>query len=72
MNVKEYLKLNKKKIKYGLITLSFVSLGYVIGEYAGTTKATITFKKPLLTFLSKDDYKKFCDHFDEFYNIKRG
>ena len=72
MDVKGYLKKNKEKIKYGSITLGVAALFYTIGKYSGAAKSSIIFRESLLTFLSKEDYKKFCEHFDDFHNITRG
>ena len=72
MKIKEYLKQNKEKIKYGSILICATIVAYTMGKRNGAVKAMISVKEPLLTFLSKEDYSRFCDHFDEFYNIKRG
>lgn len=72
MDIKEFFKKNKSKIKNGLIIIGTGYAGYTIGKYHGAYKLGIILRESLLSFLGKDEYVKFCDHFDELHNIKRG
>lgn len=74
MDIKGFFNKNKTKIKNGLIIIGTGFVGFTIGKYYGAVKSGIIFRESLLSFLNKEDYIKFCDHFDEIHNIttKRG
>ena len=76
MNVKEFL--NEHKIEIGFIIgsalggIATASGLYKLGRYIGAKKGIMAVRDPLMSYLNKDDYVKFCDHYDNFHNIKRG
>lgn len=82
MNVKEFLIEHEKEFRFGSNMLIFIGAtgiivetilaSYSLGEYIGAKKGIMAVRDPLMNYLNKDDYVKFCDHYDNFHNIKRG
>ena len=56
MKIKEYLKQNKEKIKYGSILICATVVAYTMGKRNGAIKAMISVKEPLLSFSVNDLY----------------